>query len=352
MTTSAKQVRDDDGFYPDDISEIVANANPQKREMLRLIGKAIVTHDRYFAAWDWLKDVMMESGTASESTYGLFYGESGVGKSTILRRFCKKFGGPYETRAGTMRPVVRVATPSDPNLGNILTAILSALEADELIMGKNPDKKRAVLAQLKKQQVKLLVFDEFSNLIEDRTDKFAKKALRELKEMLSEGRSQIVFAGTPDIVGLQTIYKQFKRRSGGDFPITAFDLESDLDIDEWEELLKDINDDVLPIPCHIALHHADMSRKLHKASNGVIDNLMKLLLRATSIAYDYEEKVLEESTLAEAFERLRRGDADATNPFGEPRSRVRRARVVIEEDDDDESGLWNRGPKVRATFTK
>ncbi|MBU3887658.1 AAA family ATPase [Methylosinus sporium] len=77
-----------------------------------------------------------EHGTGNEATAGLLYGISGTGKSTVLRRFTKKFGGPFQTASGIERPVVRVVTPPNSQLGDFHDAILTALGAGDLSMGK------------------------------------------------------------------------------------------------------------------------------------------------------------------------------------------------------------------------
>lgn len=119
-----------------------------------------------------------EHGTGNEATAGLLYGISGTGKSTVLRRFTKKFGGPFQTASGIVRPVVRVVTPPNSQLGDFHDAILTALGAGDLSMGRPADKKRAVIAQLATQKVKLLILDEFTHVVEDRTERFTKKLMR------------------------------------------------------------------------------------------------------------------------------------------------------------------------------
>ena len=343
-------LKDADGLYPEDISDIIANADPEKRKILTKVGKAVVRHAKYDRCWRWLEGTLQESNVGMEATSGLLYGPPGVGKSTVLKKFVRKFGGPFATASGDVRPVVRVSIPSDPNLGNILSAILAALGAHELIIGDNTDKKVAVNRQLELQKVKMIIFDEFNNLVEDKTEKFTKKTARELKEMLSEGRCQLIFSGTPEIVDLHNIYSQFRRRSAGDFILTPLDWKDDLDREQWIAIMETLQQTMLLKPA-VPLDDAELAYKVNTASNGIMDHAMKLLFRATSLAYDYDEKQIEVDVLAEAFEWLRRGDNKTPNPFGLPRSRAAKP-TLVEDEDEEFSGLFHQSAGPAETFTK
>jgi type II secretory pathway predicted ATPase ExeA len=301
------------------------------------VARIIVEGERYQMAMEWLEECLLEAGTGHEATTGLLFGIPGVGKSTALRRFMKKYGKPLETREGTKRTVIRVVTPSNPNLGTLFEAMLDALGAGAVLGGKNADKKTAVVTQLKRQGVKMVMFDEFTHVIEDKSQKFAKNVAREIKEMLSEGRCQCVLAGTPELRHLHAIYSQFRRRSGGDFCIQPFDPADEDDLEEWRDTMEAI-DVSLPIGASTALHSRQRSLDLLVASHGVMDNVMKLLFRATALAYDEGADAISDQHLADAFQRMRRGDTNTANPFGRPtRRHAKPTTFRLEEDELDDS---------------
>lgn len=182
-----------------------------------------------------------------------------------------------------------------------------------------------LLRQISLQDVKLLIFDEFTHVVEDRTERFAAKAVRGLKELLGENICQCVFAGTEQLASVHSIYKQFRRRSGGNFCLMPFDWSDDEDQDEWIEIMKELQRE-LPIPSALPLGKKDMARKMHIATDRLLDHAMKLLFRATSFAYDDGEELISSGNLSAGFEALRRGERKRTNPFG-PSSRRRRCGV-------------------------
>lgn len=323
-----------DGQYPVDIARMLSSADPEKKEILVAIGTMVIEHSQYHDAWDWLEDIFNEYGTGLEGTAGLLYGAPGVGKSTVLRNFVRKYGGPFPTEEGDKRPVIRVSTPANPTLVNTYKAMLRALGVSEALTSDTDDLRQIILEQLPGQDVRMIIFDEFTHIVEDRTERFATRAVRGLKELLSENQCQCVFAGTEQLVGVHSLYQQFRRRSAGDFVFYPFDWESSDDRNEWLNMLELLQSE-LPIKPLAPLSDDQTARKMHIASNGVLDHLMKLLFRATSFAYDDGETTISNENMSQAFERLRRGRRDLVNPFGAPR-RPRKGIQITSDDPEDE----------------
>lgn len=345
-----ENLKGSDGHYPDDIADIISCADLNKKQILTKVGKMVVEHRRYREGNAWLEDILCESGTGLEATSGLLFGEPGVGKSTLLRKFVRRMGGPFETASGTKRPVVRVVTPPKPTEERLIKAMLDAFGVPELGIGKIQDMKHVVVRQIQAQGVKLIIFDEFTHIVEDRSEKFTKTAAREIKFLLSEGHCQFAFAGTPQLEKIHELYVQFKRRSGGDFELTPFDWDNEDDREEWSDILNVIHD-ALPIEPYDQLGDGRLPLLLHMATNGNLDNLIKLLFRATSIAYDDGDDALQMDVLAEAFERMRRGSSQ-DNPFGDKRKRLVKPRMIVEDDDDEITGLRNMPRQTRDSFSR
>lgn len=347
-TIKIESMKDENGLYPEDIASMLSSADPEETKRLRQIGKMRLEHSAYKAAWAWLTDIYDQHGgdrsLAEEGVSGLFYGVSGAGKSTILRRFTKVMGGPFETPGGVKRPVIRVSTPANPNLVNIHQAMLLALGAEGLMNNDAQDMRLSVHRQIAMQGVRLIIFDEFTHIVEDRSEKFAVKTMRSLKELLNEVHCNVVFAGTEELVKVHKLYGQMKRRSAGDMQLRTFSWDDEDDQAEWYDLMAAIQAKML-LPMDPPAYDEAMGRQMHQASQGVMDHLMKLLFRATSFAHRDGVPAIGVGHLAQAFERLRRGDDKSVNPFGASPVRRPKPMVVDEDEEDDVSNLSKRKDK-------
>lgn len=352
-----ESMRDDNGLYPDDIAAILSAGDPEELKLLRKVGRMRVEHSKYTAAWEWLQHMYDHHGgenpVSLEGVSGLFYGPSGAGKSTVLRLFTKQLGGPFPTRSGDIRPVIRAATPANPTTANIYGAVLIALGMDEFVSNNAQDMRRIIYVQLKAQQTRLIIFDEFTHVIEDRSQYFTTKTMRVLKELLNEIHCNVVFAGTDELVKLYEIYPQMRRRDNGGHPMTGFSWEDQRDQDEWYDLMEIIQEEML-LKVKPALDEERMGRLMHQASAGVMDHLMKLLFRATSFAFREKAKTISMDHLARSFEQLRRGDQKAANPFGEASVRRAKPKIVDEDAEEEVSNLSKRKNlrDGRDSFTK
>lgn len=354
---------------PDDIADLVTITDPVKRRIVATIANTIIPHTRYENAMRWLQDAANNSGAGLEDFGGTLCGAPGVGKSTLLRMFVSSRGGPFIRSDGSeVRPVLRVVTPSNTSRRSLFDAMLEELGASDLAAGSDKDRKLLLKRQLQVQDVRLVIFDEFSHVVEDRTQTFTKAMAREVKEILSEKRGGCIFVGTLELAKINELYAQIKRRSFGDIELTPFSWDEGEDSEEWSGILEDLPA-VLPIKPEVELHEGLLPMLIHQATDGILDNLMKFLARASMYSYDAareqdpDKRVtdmrLTGASLWEAFEMLRRGSR-APNPFADYKpKRRRRGEIFVqsfaldEEMADEETSGLRAVPKPHMeTFAK
>jgi predicted AAA+ superfamily ATPase len=248
------ELRDAEGFYPDDILEIIVGCDPDRRRVSHAIREIVVTHSRFEAAYALLKNTLVCSKGGQEGECALIYGKPGVGKSTVLNAFEAEFAGPFKTRSGLVRPVLRINIPGRADLSALYKTMLAKLDAAEMVSRDVQGMKLAVLAQLKNQRTRMLILDEFTHVVEDRTEFFTKKVVRELKGFISENVCDVVFVGTDEITQIADLYEQIQRRGGqGEMHLLPFDFEDADDNAEWFEILETIGE-VLPVLSRTPLH--------------------------------------------------------------------------------------------------
>ena len=190
-----------------------------------------------------------------------------------IEAFCQEYGNRREAEdgSGIKQDVLYIEIPGRPYLNDFYRATLEALGADDDV-GTLPAMQRAFLAQVRGMGVRLVIFDEFNNFVEDRTDKFKVSTAREIKSFLSKNLFNAVFAGTEDIVQVYSMYKQTRRRGNGEFEMTRFDWRDEYDRQQWKAFLSSISDD-LPTRTWEPIENHLLAEKLHQSSGGLHPDL-------------------------------------------------------------------------------
>lgn len=359
-------LRGADGLYPDDIWERIIGQDPERRRLDKAIKGIVVSNSRYDAAYSLLERTLVCAGGGRESDCYVISGPSGIGKSTVLDIFERRFCGPFKTKNGDLRPALRINTPPRPDLGSFYSAALEKMGAGDLVSRNVNGMKLAVRAQFKIQQTRLLILDEFTHVVEDKTEQFTKKVVREVKGFISEKVCDVVFVGTEKMIQIPDLYEQIQRRQGeGELVLLAFDYQNDEDREEWADWIGNVGAQ-LPIPPADSLDGARVARQFHLASNGLPNSVMKLLLLASLAAMESGDSALLQEHFWQGFEqggslfarRLndRTLDRSVRNPFDEPAAKRRKRVRVIQTDSapdvSDASYLSGRPYKPTVSFSK
>lgn len=230
-------------------------------------------------------------------------GRSGSGKSRLIARLRSDIlkeaadaaglvasATGIATPDGDWRPVLFVPTPPHVRITSLASAILTALGDEDPEFGVEGVRTARVRRKLQEQKVKLILFDEFQHLVENRTDSFAFKAGDWLKGILNEADGTVpvpieertgyfvhaVFFGRPSITALFQQNGQFCRRNRGIAPLKAFDWIDEEERERFRMTLRGI-DQALPFPEWSGLADEAFALDIHRATDGVIGRIMSLV---------------------------------------------------------------------------
>lgn len=230
-------------------------------------------------------------------------GRSGSGKSQLILRLRREILKEAADAAGLVasetgiatpdgdwRPVLFVPTPANVRIMTLASAILTALGDEDPEFGVEGVRTARVRRKLQEQRVKLILFDEFQHLVENRTDTFAFKAGDWLKSILNEADGSgavpieqrtgyfvhAVFFGRPSITTLFAQNGQFCRRNRGVAHLKAFDWIDEEDRAKYLMTLRGI-DQALPFSEWSGISEPEFALDLHFATDGLIGRLMPLL---------------------------------------------------------------------------
>lgn len=251
----------------------------------------------------------------------LLIGPSGAGKSTILQAYEAEYPRIFGAQK-TLIPVLVVRVPSSPTVRSLAGAILEAMGDRRSHRGTAPEKTTRLVEFIKHCGVEMLLLDEFQHLFYTPTVTAFRDVTDWLKNLLESTGLGMVGCGLPAAELVIRSNEQLSRRFSPSIPVDPFSLEDEADFNEYRGLLKAIAS-YLPMQSEIPLYEANLARRIHTASFGLLDYTIKLLEGAVSAANLAGLNTLSLDVLAAGFrDRIWKDVPDILNPF-HPESPIR-----------------------------
>ncbi|WP_213994834.1 TniB family NTP-binding protein [Arsukibacterium sp.] len=140
--------------------------------------------------------------TRRKSPSGLIIeGPTGVGKTTTCEREQISINQRYE-QAGLPAPIYMIKSPNNPGTKDYYSEILAAIGDHSPFTGTQQSLRERLYKQLVLKQVKVLIFDEFQQLIEKRSDKVVRHTLDDIKLISDKFNIACIFVGTSGVSNL------------------------------------------------------------------------------------------------------------------------------------------------------
>lgn len=245
----------------------------------------------------------------------LVTGHSGIGKSKVLSFYKDQFP-IYDDAEGVVIPVLYVVTPAAPSVKNLAESILDAMGDPFSHKGTSEEKTKRIYLMLKKCRVELLLIDEFQHFADTSRRSETRAVTDWLKNLLSVAKIPVVLAGLPHSEMVIRANPQLARRFSSRLYIRPFSFDAENEQRVFRGLLKGVQKG-LPVPT-IALHDANVARRLFVATNGVIDYLCKLIDRAIHLAQENHIRHITLDILCQSFkDEIWLDCPDNLNPFTE-----------------------------------
>jgi len=255
---------------------------------------------------------------ASEPEGLLIQGETGAGKTTILKLYMKDYPrihGPETTRV----PVLYAKVPTPATCKQLVTKILEAIGDPAAERGTQISQTLRLKKYFDVCKVELLVLDEFQHFQDRDSQKVLKTVSDWLKLLMEETGIPIVLVGLPYSHTILDAHgnEQLKRRFATRIELGPFGYESSQERQDFRRFLNMI-DEKLPLVEKSNLADPSMALCIYDATDGVVAHVMKLIRRATVIALESNREKITLDILAIAYEqRLASNDPEKDNPFGD-----------------------------------
>lgn len=229
-------------------------------------------------------DQWMSCANAGSYVCGLTLGESGTGKTVLLKMFEAKHP-PTRDAEGILRPVVFVETPHHPTAIAVLETILKALGDPRPEKGSRTQKMVRLETLLSEQKVRLLLLDDLQHMVDKNQNLVLYDTAECLKEIIINNPVGIIGSGLVDALLVVKSNEQLKRRHVAPFHMPRFDWLDDESREVFVAVLGAFHArlSMFELP---RLDGIEMALRMYLATGGLIDFIAKILKQAVWNALD------------------------------------------------------------------
>ena len=251
----------------------------------------------------------------------LIYGQSGAGKSTVLRYYLGKF--PRQITPRKVRiPVLRIVTPEAPTVRSFTEAILVALGDIAASKGSAAVKTQRIIHFILECEVQVILIDEFHHFC-DSSQSERKRVTDWLKNLINECGVPIILFGLPRAISALYSNEQLRRRFAAPVHLREFGFQAAKEQTLFRGVLAHFQS-LLPQPTGLDISQPDIAMRFHFATNGLIDYVIKIVDELVVSSSDNKSTEISFDRLREAFRTQIWSDApDKLNPFN-PKIKPRR----------------------------
>ena len=249
----------------------------------------------------------------SASTYMLI-GESGSGKTALLKRFCAKHPMRFEEEQD-VHPVLFVEVPSKTTRKALAECILASLGVSAPSSLTEIKLTARAVHHLKEQGVRVLILDEAQHLVIPEKRQLNFEAADWVKGLANKGVCAVMLAGVPDAWEAYMYNGQLRRRSFGNRRLTPFAVSDQVGWRTFRGLVRAFAR-LLPFAHVTCLADQVTALQLHRQCGGFVGRLADFLVLVTINGLETGKSGIDSDLLEEAAEQVADlGDAAWCNPF-------------------------------------
>lgn len=258
----------------------------------------VIRYPQFDSAYQQIETVLLLKRSVGIAQNLLCVGVAGTGKSTLKKEIEKNYPR-INGKNHPVIPVLVVDTPAIPTVKNIAESMLVQLGDPLADKGSAINKTMRILSFLELCSVELLIFDELQHFIDQGKKNTPYQVADWLKSLVDKANIPTVLMGLERSEQILKINEQLRRRFNRRIHLTAFPIETNEQYQIFAGVVMKLVS-LLPIRYSLNFHDIDLLDRIHYATNGIIDYIVKLILRAYEISIE-NKQVLNLSSLKQAF---------------------------------------------------
>lgn len=279
----------------------------------------IVYHAKYMVASERLHEVHKSSRKTKKPDLVFFYGDTGLGKTTLAEEFTEKYKAYDKEKSGAIvriTPVLKVTVPERPRTPKPLAQEILNKFGDPLYStGDATVMKSRIKHFVTECETEMIIIDEFQHLIDRDTEHVLAAASDWLKTLVDELNIPVTLFGKPEAKRIFEFNSQLDGRYRTKIQLPSFTFDNPKTQGDFRKFLASM-DFGIPLSGWSNLQSLYLSAKLYYASKGVPRYVKNILLEATKLAMKKGLDQLDEDLLQVAFDMLTlETRPHARNPF-------------------------------------
>lgn len=254
-----------------------------------LIERIVIPHTAFAEARQRIEQCFAFSTAKAEAEALAIVGQSGTGKTSVLRSFLSKHM-PTRSEEGMQIPILYASVPPMPTVNSLAGVMLAALSAPDCERGTENEKSRRVRTLMKETGTRMVMIDEFQHFYDRGKRQIMLHVADWLKVLIDETRSTLVVAGLPSCRVVIDENEQLARRFLAPVQLPRFSWTDPRQRGEFISILEEYHRHIakeLDLP---VLHSEEMAFRFYLATGGLMGYLSKLLRTAVRDAADRNRK--------------------------------------------------------------
>lgn len=233
----------------------------------------------------------------------LFYGETGVGKTTIIDHFYNFTNKRHVSKANAVGRIVYRQVPANCTPKALASELLASFGDPAADKGTMSNMTRRIVHYLSEFKISLVILDEFQHLIETKSEKVLYGTADWLKSVTNEVRCSFLLSGLPAVQNVIEANPQLKRRVMTRFVLKPLPLDTQADLQRVQTLLGLFSEKMFFDNASVVASEP-VARAIHYASGGAIGRMVNILKLTCLNAFRDGSAMLEKRHFEAAIEEL------------------------------------------------